>query len=352
MKSDYMIALQQVLPLLESEGMYEQSATLCEALMMRLEKCTDESCAVDDDEGDDISSIDSVREQIQSQPRGSFKDGKKARSRADPKSSSSALGSDGVKRDSYGYAIEPRQVTPASTDLRITAPSLMRADEVNGAADEPSKRQKSAVSDDVSTTETSRMSESIPTSNEAVSKVPNLVLDLHGYPITIARAAVRTVLYKAQVQYIDTQIALQRKRVEAMVHKMAAKRRDTTSDASAQNTSIVSEDAQAPIYVADNGDGGDLTDENAYMNVVESIQTEKPLLGNLELITGIGRGSASQESTIKPHVKEWLARQFSPPLRAVELTDNPGRLIVPERDLRDWIECGVELPIQPREPPE
>jgi len=60
---------------------------------------------------------------------------------------------------------------------------------------------------------------------------------------------------------------------------------------------------------------------------------------SLVLITGIGRNSKHWlDPVLKPALIEWLASDFSPPLHAVELHDNPGRLGISAVEINNYFD--------------
>lgn len=67
--------------------------------------------------------------------------------------------------------------------------------------------------------------------------------------------------------------------------------------------------------------------------LAENFRADKDLV----IITGSGNHSEGGFSIIKPALQAYLKDNFSPPLHALEMSSNPGRLIIPKENIQSWL---------------
>jgi hypothetical protein len=135
-------------------------------------------------------------------------------------------------------------------------------------------------------------------------------VDVHGFTTALARAAVRSALYNLRESTV---------------------RERSTVSANIADSSVVGTDAGANTVKGSCAAALVLSGSSSGSN--SSLRTR-----NLIIITGIGRNSKELlEPVLRPALREWLESSFNPPLIASELTDNPGRLIIPGACIHDWI---------------
>ena len=92
----------------------------------------------------------------------------------------------------------------------------------------------------------------------------------------------------------------------------------------------------------DHGSDSDIDRDDNSSNDGKSsvIQSAFGSLAKRSLIIIVGKGFNSRdflEPVLKPNLQRWLEEDFSPPLVADEVVDNPGRLFIPGDCIFEWI---------------
>ena len=121
----------------------------------------------------------------------------------------------------------------------------------------------------------------------------DMILDLHGYTIPVARACIRSAL-----------ALLRREAIRTWSWRMTTSLAATLESPLARNSPP--KDYRLTAWKKNSETG----------------------VRNLVIITGYGKNSKEWlEPILKPSTKQWLFDDFSPPLVAQEVAENPGRYV-------------------------
>ena len=155
------------------------------------------------------------------------------------------------------------------------------------------------------------------------------VVDLHGYSTPMARAAVRSAL---RCLWEEARSALNST-------PLSSTPGSTLGNYGSPNPMVPDNSATATIGATGVNDTDNDSDSNDSKPPV-LLQSAFGSLAKRSLIIIVGKGFNSRdflEPVLKPNLQRWLEEDFSPPLVADEVVDNPGRLFIPGDCIFEWI---------------